>query len=103
MQDVHVEKAFLGMTGVSIEHGIFMHSAAEAQINRLFVSSAREVTVVVDSSKFNVPCLFRVASLQEVDRIITDEGIRPEVREALQRMDLELVVTDASSDRRVLT
>lgn len=92
MRDVHVEKAFLGITGISIEHGLFMHSAAEAQINRLFVAAAREITVVVDSSKFDVPCLFRVASLQEIDRIITDDGIRPEIKAVLERLDLELII-----------
>ena len=95
MRDIRVDKAFLGMAGVSIDHGLFMHSAAEARINQRFVSSAREVTVLVDSSKFDVPSLFRVAPLREIHRIVTDDKIRPELREALERMDLELVVTDS--------
>ncbi|MDP1691581.1 MAG: DeoR/GlpR family DNA-binding transcription regulator [Burkholderiaceae bacterium] len=101
MQDIRVEKAFLGMAGVSIEHGLFMHSAAEARINRRFVASAREVTLLVDSSKFNMPSPFRVASLREIHRIVTDARIRPEIREALQRMDLELVVADSLPGARI--
>ena len=95
MRDIRVEKAFLGITGISVGHGLFMHNAAEAEINRLFVSSAREVTVVVDSSKFDVPCLFRVAGLGEIHRLITDSGIRAEVRETLEKMDLDLDVVEA--------
>ena len=90
--NMRVTKAFLGMTGVSLDHGLFMHSPTEAQINALFVKAAREVTVVVDSSKFEAGSLFRVASLDMIDRIITDSQIRPETRRSLDKMGLEVVV-----------
>ncbi len=93
--NMRVTKAFLGVTGVSLDHGLFMHSPMEAQINALFVKAAREVTVVVDSSKFEAGTLFRVAPLDTIDRIITDSQIQPETRRALDKMGLEVVIVPA--------
>ena len=90
--NLRVSKAFLGVTGVSLDHGLFMHSPMEAEINARFIKAAREITVVVDSSKFEAGSLFRIAPLDTIDRIITDSRIQPDIRCALDKMELEVVV-----------
>lgn len=90
--NLRVAKAFLGVTGVSLDYGLSMHSPMEAQINALFIQAASEVTVVVDSSKFGAGSLFRVASIDAIDRIITDGNIKPEIRRTLEDRGLEVVV-----------
>lgn len=92
MRDIYVAKAFLGVNGVSIDHGISMYSQIEAQINKVFVHSAREVTVVVDSSKFGAPSLSRIAPITDIHRIITDSKINPGIRRHLEEAGLEVVV-----------
>lgn len=102
MRDIQVQKAFLGVLAVSAEHGISVHSPVEAKINRRFLKSAREITVVADASKFGphfssefeTRFLFRVAALGEVDRIVTDSKISPRVRRSLEKAGPELVVVD---------
>ncbi len=94
MQHIHVSKAFLGVSGISIDQGISMHSPTEARINQCFLKSARETTVVVDSSKFEAHSLFRIAPLNEIHRIITDGNIEPETRRSLEKFGLELVVVE---------
>jgi len=92
LQDIHVSQAFLGVIGVSIEHGIFMHNAAEAQINAAFIRCARAITVVVDSSKFTANALFRIAPLSEVDRIVTDRQVPREVVRALKKQKIQVLI-----------
>ncbi len=94
MRHIHVSKAFLGVSGISIDQGLSMHSPTEARINHCFLKSARETTVVVDSSKFEAHSLFRIAPLGEIHRIITDGGIKPETRRSLEKFGLELVVVE---------
>lgn len=102
VQAIHVPKAFLGVLAISIERGISVHSPVEAEINRRFIRSAEEVTVVADSSKFETHFLspfeanflFKTANLDEVHRIVTDSKIDPEVKKSLQRLGLEVVIAD---------
>lgn len=99
LRDIRVSRAFLGVTGVSVDHGISMHSPIEAQINKCFVRCAREVTVVIDSSKFEVPSLHRIVPLTEVQRIITDEGLSAELRRKIEALGVELVIaSEAKAD-----
>ncbi len=100
MQGIQVPKAFLGVLAVSIERGISVHSPLEAEINRRFLRAAKEVTVVADSSKFEVNFsdpfeanfLFPVAKLTEIKRIVTDNKLNRDVRQALQKLGLEVVI-----------
>lgn len=92
MNDIRVPRAFLGLSGISIADGAAMYNPEEARINRIFMESAREVTVVVDSSKFESQAIYRVAPLSSVHRIITDSGISSTNRAAIERMGIELIV-----------
>ena len=91
MENIHVTKAFLGVAGVSLEHGLLMYSPAQARINAAFVRSANHVTVLVDSSKFASNFIYRVAPLSDVDRIITDSKIESGIRRALEQAGPELI------------
>lgn len=92
LSGIHVTKAFLGVTGISINRGLTMHSKSEARINAQFLESADEVTVLVDSSKFEAHSLFKITDIEAVDRVITDSGISAATREALENLDIELIV-----------
>jgi len=92
MRDIHVAKAFIGVSGISLERGLLMHSPSEARINAAFVESADEVTVLVDSSKFTSNYIYRVAPLEGIQRVITDAGIDAETCKALQQVVPEVVI-----------
>ncbi len=92
LRDIYVAKAFLGVNGISIEYGISMYSQIEAQINKFLLRSAQEVTVVVDSSKFDTPSLSRIAPITDVHRIITDSKIDPGMKQRLETAGIEIVV-----------
>jgi DeoR/GlpR family transcriptional regulator of sugar metabolism len=91
---IHVAKAFLGISGLSVERGLLMHSSAEAEINAAFVGAADEVTVAVDSRKFGINLLYGVAPLSAVQRIITDGGIGADARRAVERAGVDLVIAE---------
>jgi DeoR family transcriptional regulator of aga operon len=102
VQSIKVPKAFLGVLAVSLERGISVHSPAEVEINRRFLKSAKEVTIVADSSKFKasfsspfeVHFFYQVAKLTEVNRIVTDNKIDPGMKKSLQRLGLEVVIAE---------
>lgn len=91
--DITVRAAFLGVNGISPSGGISMLSPEEAAMNRAFIEAAQTVTVMVDSSKFHAQAIFRVAHLDKVTRIITDAGIDPGIRESLENLNVEVIIT----------
>ena len=64
----------------------------EAEINRLFLDRCDRSVVLADSTKWGMSGLYRIAGLDEVDSVITDDGLAAEHRETLSRFvpDLRL-------------
>lgn len=90
--DITVRAAFLGVHGISPAAGIGMLSPEEAAMNRAFIHAAQSVNVIVDSSKFQSQAIFRIAQLDKVTRVITDEGVSEKDRVQLERLGVELMV-----------
>lgn len=76
--DLRVDWTFLGADAIDLEAGITNTNTLEVAMKRTMLSVARNRIVVVDSSKFGQHALVRVAEVNEVDRIVTDDGLDPE-------------------------
>lgn len=74
LDDLMLDKLFLGVDGFDVERGITTHYEPEAQLNRKMVASARRVIAVTDSSKFGKVCLHRIIDIREIDDLITDSA-----------------------------
>lgn len=90
--DISVRAAFLGVHGISPAGGIGMLSPEEAAMNRAFIDAAQTVNVLVDSSKFNSQAIFRICEMNRVTRVVTDTGIAPAVRQALESQGIEVLL-----------
>ncbi len=92
LEDLHVDKLFLGVDGFDLERGITTHYEPEAMLNRKMVAMARTVVAITDSSKFGRVCLHRIVPVGELDLLITDTGAPEDIREASQAMGFELLL-----------
>jgi len=84
--------AFVGTNGLSAAHGLSTPDHAEAAAKRALIAAAHQVVVLVDSSKIGQEHTVRFAELSEIDVVITDGGITPSDRAALERREIEVVV-----------
>jgi len=66
------------------EAGFTTPNLVEAETNRALVRSARRVAVVADSSKWGVVGLSTIASLSDVDVVVTDDGLEAGARQLLE-------------------
>lgn len=89
--DITVRAAFLGVHGIT-PAGIGMLSPEEAAMNRAFIEAAQTVNVLVDSSKFNSQAIFRICEMNRVTRVVTDTGIAPATRQALEALGIEVLL-----------
>jgi DeoR/GlpR family transcriptional regulator of sugar metabolism len=74
------------------EAGFTTPNLVEAETNRALVASARRVAVVADNSKWGVVGLSTIAALDEVDVVVSDEGLEPEARRTLENACGRLVL-----------
>src|SRR5947209_19311223 len=82
--ETYVDVAFLGTNGVSVERGLTTPDVAEAAVKRAMLKAARRVVVLTDHTKVGNDCFARFGELDEVDTLITDDGVNLEVAADLQ-------------------
>lgn len=82
LDDLHVDRLFLGVDGFDIERGITTHYEPEAMLNRKMVQAARQVIAVADHSKFGRFCLHRIINVAEIDELVTDAASEETTRAA---------------------
>ncbi|GHB29705.1 MULTISPECIES: DeoR/GlpR family DNA-binding transcription regulator [Streptomyces] len=87
---LHFDVLFLGVHGISVEAGLSTPNLAEAETNRRLVQSARRVVVVADHTKWGTVGLSSFAALEQIDTLVTDDGLpagaRAEISEHLRRL-----------------
>lgn len=78
--DLTSDWTFLGADAIDPAAGITNTNTLEIPVKRAMIAAAARTFVVVDSGKFGQRTLARVASLSEVDGLITDSGLSSEER-----------------------
>lgn len=79
LADIHADVLFLGTNGLTVEHGLTTPDFAEVAVKRALVAAARRTVVLADHSKFGRTDLAIVATLSQVDTIVTDSGLDVEL------------------------
>ncbi len=92
IQDYYCDKVFLGVDGIDAAHGISTPNAEEAHLNKLMIKNSKEVIVVTDSSKFSKRSFVLISGIEDVDTIITDNGIPDEEYKKLITMGKNVII-----------
>jgi DeoR family transcriptional regulator, fructose operon transcriptional repressor len=75
LADTYVDVAFLGTNGVSVERGLTTPDVAEAAVKAAALNAARRVVVLSDHTKVGNDCFARFGELDDVDTLISDDGL----------------------------
>lgn len=92
IQNYYCDKVFLGVDGIDAAHGISTPNAEEAHLNKLMIKNSKEVIVVTDSSKFLKRSFVLIAGIEDVDTIVTDNGIPDEEYKKLVTMGKKVII-----------
>ncbi len=91
LRSLYADHLFLAVDGFDPEIGPSTPDILEAQLNAVMMRIARQVTVVADCSKFERRSLSVIGSVEEVHRVITDNGVNSDTVAALRRRGLEVL------------
>jgi len=91
LRQVYANKAILGVDGISMIHGCTVPSNAEAAMMKLMIERTKgEIMIVADHTKWGVVSNFQIASIDELDKLITDAQIDPTTLETLAEHSVQI-------------
>lgn len=92
IEELIVQTLFLGAHGVDKDLDI-VDLSQDLALNKLqFARRARSIVLMVDSSKWIQPGSSKVMPVERVDVVITDSGVPRDIRQQLEKLDVELIV-----------
>lgn len=75
LNDVYLDKVFVGATGIDLDRGITTLEPEEAAVTQKMIQQARQVIVVADSSKIGRVSPALICQLSTIHILVTDSGI----------------------------
>lgn len=95
---LNVHKLFLSTTGVHQEYGLTIFTEELAKLKRLYMDNAKEIYCMADSRKFDKGALITFAELDEIDCVITDDGIDDELASKYEAQGLRIMKAQLPSE-----
>lgn len=90
----HVDKAFIGVGGISLEAGLTEYNLEESEVVKAAMNSAHQNNILADSSKLGRVAFTTIGKLSDADRIITDQDAPPELVEELTNQGVDVIVAE---------
>ena len=84
LRSLHVDVLFMGVHGMTADAGFTTPNMLEAETDQAFVGAAQRLVVVADHTKWGLRGLSRIARLGDAHVLVTDSGLPPEARAALE-------------------
>lgn len=92
LEQFSADKLFLCGAGCDPEFGVSGTNLEETMANRAMLRAAREIIVVADASKFSKRSMSLIASFSEVDIVISDVSLQPELQERIRSFGCKLIL-----------
>ncbi|MBP2448450.1 DeoR/GlpR family DNA-binding transcription regulator [Rhizobium leguminosarum] len=93
-----VDKLFLGVGGLDAQNGLTEYNWDDALVKRAMIGSAKEVILLIDSSKFGRSAFAKIAELRDIHVVVTDVRPPPELLQKLEENKVRVIVADGHSE-----
>ena len=100
LEHFHIDKVFLSVGGVSLKSGVSDYDLNESLISQAMISVSNEVIVLADHSKIGVNAFCKIASLDAIDVIITDQSLPESWRNEIESVQLNWVTAGEEGGNR---
>lgn len=83
---------FLGVDGIDLSFGLSITNLAETSLDQKMMEAAQSTVVLADSTKFGQRGVGRICSLEQIQYIITDDGVSHETVKQLEDKGVKVVI-----------
>lgn len=95
--DLRLDQAFVSAKGALIPDGLMDSNLDEVDVKRAMIEASARTVALIDASKFGRRALNRIAPIERVDLLLTDDGVDDATRRALERQPLELHIVEVAA------
>jgi len=88
---INIDRAFIGAAGFSLEHGFTNALYNECELKKKVIASAKSIAILIDSTKIGKSLPYTFALPENVDEIITDKPLPPEMTEKLSELGVTVI------------
>ncbi|NMB11270.1 MAG: DeoR/GlpR transcriptional regulator [Firmicutes bacterium] len=88
---VNFDIAFLGVTGFTLEKGFTTGLSDDCRLKRTVIDRTREIVVLMDSSKIGKVLPYTFAQLDQIDTVVVDEKIDPDIVQRLEDAEVRVI------------
>ncbi|MFC5405070.1 DeoR/GlpR family DNA-binding transcription regulator [Cohnella soli] len=92
IKEIRAHKVFLSISGLDLHTGATENHVLSAEVKKAMVEASEQVIVLADSDKMGKVCFADIIPLERIDTLITDEGLKPEYRQALAAKGVRVVI-----------
>ena len=97
LKQVYANKAILGVDGISLKHGCTVPTNGEAEVVRQMIERTMgQIIVVADHSKWGVVSNYQIATIDEIDILVTDEALDKSALDALTTHSIDSLIAKTS-------
>ena len=96
-----VDKCFLSVAGFDAIQGLTDQDMREVEVKQAMMRSAREVILVADSSKWGQVKLVRVAELNRIHKLVSDDRLSADAINAIEAAGVKVFTPERLSERIV--
>ncbi|GAG23846.1 unnamed protein product, partial [marine sediment metagenome] len=92
MENINFSKSFIGVDGFTIESGFTSTDMMRAEIALSIVKKSKEVFIITDSSKFGRIELTNLFDVNDINYVITDDGIPEKDKLFLEKNGAKVII-----------
>jgi len=100
LQQMTIDKAFLGCRGIDTKYGLSNSLQAEIEVStvRAISAASNQTIVLADHTKFGHTFLIHMLSIQDIDAIITDARVDEQCVNEFRDQDIRVYVAEISRE-----
>ena len=101
LDNFNIEICFIGVGGISIDHGLTDYIVEEIEIKKQMIRRAKKRIILADHKKFNRLAPIKICDLSDIDIIITSEGLEEEIKQKYKDFGIEIIVAKTNKDEKL--
>jgi len=101
MRRFRPSKAFMATTGLTIADGLTNSMLAQAELKRVMIEVSSEVILLTDHTKFGQVASSVVGPVTLLHKVVTDQGISPQMRHALEELGIEVIAVETAAESKL--
>ncbi|SFJ52382.1 transcriptional regulator, DeoR family [Halobacillus dabanensis] len=91
LDEINIEMMFTSASGFTLEDGLSDFNVYEVELKKVMVQKAKKVIALLDHTKIGTSSIAPFASIDEIDKIITDEDIPNEILQLLKDSNIDII------------